>query len=60
MEVHSANGRVTSLPYLETILIPAAAEAVTFVKRGELSCRLILLYVKPEAGLSVTVNDPND
>ncbi|HQG45718.1 MAG TPA: class I mannose-6-phosphate isomerase, partial [bacterium] len=37
VEVHSANGRVTSLAYLETMLIPAAAEAVTFVNRGEQS-----------------------
>ena len=60
VEVHSANGRVTSLAYLETMLIPAAAEAVTFVNRGSLPCRLVLVYVKPEAGLSVPVNDPND
>jgi len=25
-----------------------------------LPCRLVLVYVKPEAGLSVPVNDPND
>jgi len=60
VEVHSANGRVTSLAYLETMLIPAAAEAVTFVNRGEQPCRLVLVYVKPEAGLSLPVNEPND
>lgn len=60
VEVHSANGRVTSLAYLETMLIPAAAEAVTFVNRGDRPCRLVLVYVKPEAGLSLPVNEPND
>ena len=60
VEVHSANGRVASLAYLETMLIPAAAEAVTFVNKGEQPCRLVLVYVKPETGLSVPVNDPND
>lgn len=60
VEVHAANGRVASLAYLETMLIPAAAEAVTFVNRGSRPCRLVLVYVKPEAGLTVPVNDPND
>jgi len=60
VEVRSANGRVTSLAYLETMLIPAAAEAVTFINQGDQPCRLVLVYVKPEAGLSVPVNDPND
>jgi len=60
VEVRSANGRVTSLAYLETMLIPAAAEAVTFFNQGDQPCRLVLVYVKPEAGLSVPVNDPND
>lgn len=60
IDVVSSKGRTTSLAYIETMLIPAAAEQVTFINTGKKPCKLILVYVKPEVGISIPVNDPND
>ncbi|MBI1938841.1 MAG: class I mannose-6-phosphate isomerase [Ignavibacteriales bacterium] len=60
IDIVSAKGRKTSLAYIETMLIPSAAEQVTFINTGKKSCKLVLVHVKPEVGISLPVNDPND
>lgn len=60
VEVRAASGRSTTLAWLETMIIPAAADEVTFVNRGRKPCKLLLVSVKPEAGVAVPLNDPND
>ncbi len=58
--VISAQGRRTELAYLESMVIPAAAERVTFFNQGVKPCKLVLVHVKPHAGVSAPLNDPND
>ncbi len=60
IDVISAPDRRTRLAYLESMVIPAAAEKVTLVNQGEQKCKLILVYVKPGIGVSMPVNNPND
>lgn len=60
IEVISAPDRRARLAYLESMVIPAAAEKVTLVNQGGQTCKLILVYVKPGIGVSMPVNDPND
>ncbi|MGE5432128.1 MAG: class I mannose-6-phosphate isomerase [Syntrophomonadaceae bacterium] len=59
IEVNAANGRKSSLAYLETMVVPAAAEKVTFRNTGKKPCKLILVHIKPETGISAPLNDPN-
>lgn len=60
VEITTENGRSTVLSYIETMLIPAASGKIKIKNRGNVRCKLLLVYVKPEAGISVPVNDPND
>jgi mannose-6-phosphate isomerase class I len=58
VEVVAANGRRQPLRYLESMVVPAAAERVRFVNRGEGPCRLVLVYVRPGVGAALPLNDP--
>jgi len=58
VEIYSENGRITKLSYLETMLIPAASGEIKIVNKGKGPCKMVLVYVKPEIGISVPLNDP--
>ena len=58
VEIHSQNGRVSNLSYLETMLIPAATGKIKIVNKGKGSCKMVMVYVKPEIGIKAPLNDP--
>lgn len=58
VEVHSENGTVVPLAFLESMVVPAKTGKVRFVNRGIKSCKLMKVYVRPGTGLSQPVNDP--
>jgi len=60
VEVINENGRSAPLRYLESMIIPAAAGEVQVINKGEKPCKLILVYVRPEIGISQPLNDPSD
>lgn len=60
IEVLSADGRKTNLSYIETMVIPAAVGKVTFRNLGSKPCKLILVHIKPEAGVTMPLNDPTE
>jgi mannose-6-phosphate isomerase class I len=60
VEVINENGRTTPLRYLESMIIPAAAGEVRVVNKGDRHCKLILVYVRPEIGISQPLNDPSN
>ena len=60
VELISKNGNKQKLSYLETMLIPAAAEKVKIINHTGKECKLVLVHVKEEAGKSEPVNSPND
>jgi len=59
-EVVAQNGRAAVLSYLETLLIPAAANKVTFVNKGRCLCKMVLVFIKPGIGVSIPLNTPQD
>lgn len=60
IKVLSDNGYNQSLGFLETMVIPAAADKVKFVNKTGKRSKLVLVHVKEEVGKSMPVNFPND
>ena len=58
VEIHSQNGIVSKLSYLETMIIPAATGEIKIVNKGTRSCKMVLVYIKPDIGINVPLNDP--
>jgi mannose-6-phosphate isomerase class I len=58
VEIHSENGRVSKLSYLETMVIPAAAGKIKIVNKGKGECKMVMVYVKPGIGVTNPLNDP--
>ena len=58
VEIHSENGRVSKLSYLETMIIPAAAGKIKIVNKGKGECKMVMVYVKPGIGVANPLNDP--
>lgn len=59
-EIITGTDRTARISFIETMVIPAAAGKVTFRNTGTKACKMILVYVKPEAGISEPLNDPNN
>ncbi|MGD8778686.1 MAG: class I mannose-6-phosphate isomerase [Ignavibacteria bacterium] len=60
IELKSKNGRVERLSYLESMIIPAAAEKVEIKNLSKKKSKLVLVKVKEEVGITEPVNNPND
>ncbi len=58
VEIYSENGKVSRLSYLETMLIPAATGELRVVNKGKTPCKMVLVYIKPETGINIPLNDP--
>ncbi len=58
VELVTANGRRTTLRYLESLVIPAATGRFEVVPRGERPCKLVLVYVRPGTGVAHPLNEP--
>lgn len=58
VEIYSENQRVSKLSYLETMLIPAATGELRIVNKGKTPCMMVMVYIKPEIGISIPLNDP--
>ncbi len=58
VELAGTNGRRQPLAYLESMIVPAAAETVEVVNPGERPCTLVLVFVRPGVGSSQPLNDP--
>ena len=60
IELKTEKGNVSSLAYLESMIIPAAAGKVKFKNNTGRRCKVVLVYVRPEVGISEALNDPID
>ncbi len=58
VEIHSENGRIVHLSYLETMIIPAATGKIRIVNKGKNPCKMVIVYVKPGIGITKPLNDP--
>jgi len=58
VEIYSENGRVSKLSYLETMIIPAASGEIRIVNKGKMPCKMVMVYVKPDIGITQPLNDP--
>lgn len=58
INVIAANGNTSTLSYLESMLIPAAAGHVRLVNVGTRPCKLVLVYVRPGVGRTLPWNSP--
>ncbi len=58
VEIHSQNGRVSKLSYLETMIIPAATGEIKIINKGKSPCKMVMVYVKPGIGLTEPMNNP--
>jgi mannose-6-phosphate isomerase class I len=58
IDVVAANGRRQPLRYLESMVVPAGAERVEFVNRGDRACKLVVVYVRSGVGSTIPLNDP--
>lgn len=58
VEIHSQNGRIFNLSYLETMIIPAATGEIKIVNKGKKTCKMVLVYVKPGIGITEPLNNP--
>jgi len=46
------------LSYLESMIIPAAADQIRLENMGSRPCKLILVYVRPGVGTTLPLNSP--
>ncbi len=60
VEITSLNGNTTRLSYMESMLIPAAANIVKVVNKGNRPCKLIFVYIKPQIGIDIPLNNPEE
>ena len=60
VEIYSSNGRVTKLSYLETMIIPASAGKIRIVNKGRNICKMVMVYVREDIGITEPVNEPNE
>ncbi len=60
VELKSKNGRVEKLSYLESMIIPAAADEVVINNLSNRKSKIVLVQVKEGIGKDIPVNDPND
>ncbi|MBL1213147.1 MAG: hypothetical protein D8M61_07360 [Ignavibacteriae bacterium] len=58
IELETEKGNKSSLAYLESMVIPAAAGKVKFKNKTGQRCKVVLVYVRPEIGRSEALNDP--
>jgi mannose-6-phosphate isomerase class I len=58
VEVHSENGTIVPLAYLESMVVPAKTGKVRFVNRGDTPCKLMKVFVRPGTGVTEPLNDP--
>jgi mannose-6-phosphate isomerase class I len=58
IELETEKGNIISLAYLESMIIPAAAGKVKFKNNTGRKCKVVLVYVRPEVGISEALNDP--
>lgn len=59
-EITSKNGRKIEMHYHESMIVPAAVEKSKVVNKGNIPCKLVMVYVRPEVGISEPLNNPND
>jgi mannose-6-phosphate isomerase class I len=57
-ELIAANGKSAHLAFLESMIIPAAAGQVRILNRGRRPCKMVLVYVRPGAGIRTPLNNP--
>jgi mannose-6-phosphate isomerase class I len=60
VEIISENGRSSKLSFLESMLIPAAAGKLKVINKGKRPCKLVMVYIKPQTGITEALNDPLD
>lgn len=60
VELKSKNGRVEKLSYLESMIIPAAAEEIEIKNLSNKKSKIVLVQVKEGVGKTLPVNNPND
>lgn len=60
IQLKSKNGRNEELSYLESMIIPAAADEVEITNMSKSKCKLILVQIKENIGITEAVNNPND
>ncbi len=58
VELISKNNQSTKLSYMESMMIPAAAQSVKIINRGKRKCKMILVYIKPGIGNKFPLNNP--
>ncbi|TFG97408.1 MAG: hypothetical protein E4H13_11035 [Calditrichales bacterium] len=57
IEIRSITGHSNPLAYLESMIIPAAAENVTITNQGETPCKLVIVQIRTGIGKSLPLND---
>jgi mannose-6-phosphate isomerase class I len=60
VELKSKNGRIEKLSYLESMIIPAAAEEVVIKNLSNKKSKIVLVQVKEGVGKYIPINNPND
>ncbi len=54
-----SNGIAAHLNYLESMIIPAAAQHVRIVNQGSRPCMMVLVFVRPGTGSAFPLNNPD-
>ena len=60
VELTGDNGKATDLAYIETMLIPAATGKVKIVNKGKSKCKMVLVHIREDIGITEPVNNPNE
>ncbi len=58
VEIISENKRSIKLSYLESMLIPAASGKIKIINKGNRTCKMVMVFIKPEIGISAQMNNP--
>ncbi len=49
-------GKTASLAYLESMIIPAAAQKITVTNESEMPCKLVMVQIRPGTGKTLPLN----
>lgn len=60
VSIQTANGREYPLAWAESMIIPAAAKNFRVKNQGKVSCKLLLVFIRSDVGITKPLNDPND
>ncbi|MBC8401875.1 MAG: class I mannose-6-phosphate isomerase [Candidatus Marinimicrobia bacterium] len=60
IDIITSKGIKTNLVHFESMVVPAATKTFQVINRGSSPCKLIMVYIRPDIGLTGALNTPRE